>query len=434
MSHAWFGEWLELKNRFARTDGLFMERDRFFSLTVGTGFPSIEQKSTFAYANADEGAKRFSGVSIDGEAPFARIYTRLGNPTTEVLERLLVDLDADHIVQGAHGAGIDKPVMAGQVFSSGLAAIGTTVMSLCTAGDTILVGDVVYGGTVGLLGHLKKRANINTVYVDTTDVEAVRKAFEEHPNARLLFVETPDNPTLKVTDIKAVSEITEKHGVPMLVDNTFATPYLQQPLRLGADITIQSMTKYINGHSSSVGGCVVGPHCFMRNELFPFAKDLGACASPFESWLNRVTVSTLGHRVEAQCENAQKIAEFLEGNEKIKTVTYPGLESHPHHSRAKEQMRKPGAMICFELDGGVEPAKKLMNYFARHDTPMELAVSLGSVISYIQHPASMTHAGVPKAEREKAGLTDELIRLSVGIEGASVLIGALDEGLKLAYS
>lgn len=434
MTHEWFGPWLETKRRFARTDEIFMDRDEFFALTVGTGFPAIAQTSTFSYADADEGALRFSGASVDGEAPFARIYTRLGNPTTEVLETLLVDLDARHIAEAARAAGVEGPTVAGQVFSSGLAAIGTTIVSLAHAGDEILVGDVVYGGTVGLLKHFKERFGITTHYVDTTDAAAVARALDEHPQARMLFVETPDNPTLKVTDIREIAALSEKHGVPLVVDNTFATPYLQQPLRLGADIVVQSMTKYISGHSTSVGGVVVGPHGFIRNHLFPFAKDFGACVSPFESWLNRVTVSTLGHRVEHQCANAQKVAEFLVEHPRITSVAYPGLPGHRHHERAKKQMRLPGAMIAFEMEGGVEPAKKLMNYFARHDTPMELAVSLGSVISYIQHPASMTHAGVPKAERLKAGLTDELVRLSVGIEGATVLLRALDEGLRLAYS
>jgi len=433
VTKAWFDEWLGVKKQFGRPDDVLMDRETFFSLTVGTGLPAIEQKSTFSYQNADEGARRFSGVSIDGEAPYARIYTRLGNPTTEVFERLLVELDAKHIIDGARAAGLEGPTMAGQVFSSGLSAIACTIMSMTRAGDDIIVGDVIYGGTVGLLTHLQNRGYVNVTYVDTTDEAKFEAALEAHPNAKLVFVETPDNPMLKVTDIPAVSKLTEKLGIPLAVDNTFASPFLQQPLRLGADISIQSLTKYVNGHSASVGGCVVGPHGFVRNVLYPFSKDLGPCMSPFDSWLNRLTISTIGHRMEHQCASAQKIADFLEEHKRIKKVMYPGLASHPHRDRARAQMRAPGGMISFEMDGGIGPAKKLMNYFARHDTPMELAVSLGCVITYIQHPASMTHAGVPKEERLKAGLTDDLVRLSVGIEGVGILIDAMSKGLDLAY-
>ena len=250
----------------------------------------------------------------------------------------------------------------------------------------------------------------------------------------MVFCETPDNPTLKVTDIAAVSKLAEKAEVPLVVDNTFATPYLQQPLRLGADIVVQSMTKYFNGRSVVVGGSVVGPHEFVRKHLFPMAKDIGATPSPFDSWLNAMNVQTLGRRMEIHCESAKKIANFLNEHPKVTQVYYPGLESHPQHAVAAKQMRYPGAMISFELENGFEAAQKLMDYFGRHDTPMELAVSLGCAVSYIQHPASMTHASVAKEQRLGAGITDELVRISVGLEGVNTLLHHLKTGLDLAYA
>ena len=212
-------------------------------------------------------------------------------------------------------------------------------------------------------------------------------------------METPDNPTLKVSDIEAISKITQPKGIALVVDNTFATPYLQQPFRLGADIVVQSLTKYVNGHSTSVAGVIIGPYEFMSTGVFPVYKDFGPTPSPFDSWLNAQGLQTLHLRVKRACESAIELAKRLENHPKVERVFYPGLTSHPHYELAKKQMRLGGGMISLELKDGFEPARKLMDYFASYTTPAELAVSLGSVITYFQHPASMTHAGVPE-ERE----------------------------------
>ena len=196
---------------------------------------------------------------------------------------------------------------------------------------------------------------------------------------------------------------------------------------------VQSLTKYVNGHSTSIGGHVLGPFPFMTNEFFLMAKDLGPTPSPMDSWLNSLCVQTLPQRVDAACETAQKLAEWLDSRDEVLHVDYPGLPAHPQHHLVGKQIRSGGAVIAFELEGGYEPAVRLMDYFARHDTPMELAVSLGSVISYIQHPASMTHSGVPREDRLERGISDGLVRISVGLEGFSTLRDSFVEGLALAH-
>jgi methionine-gamma-lyase len=218
----------------------------------------------------------------------------------------------------------------------------------------------------------------------------------------------------------------------LIVDNTFCSPYLQQPFRLGADVVVHSLTKYVNGHSASIAGAALGPYEFFSQEVYPVYKDLGPTPSPFESWLNSLCIQDMGVRMEHQCKTAQELAEFLANHPKVDKVWYPGLKSHPNYEIALRQMRYGGAVISFELKGGFEAGVKLMNYFARPDTPMELAVSLGSVISYIEHPASMTHAVVPEVDRIARGITNSLVRLSVGVEGFKTLSAPLDKGLNLA--
>jgi cystathionine beta-lyase/cystathionine gamma-synthase len=257
---------------------------------------------------------------------------------------------------------------------------------------------------------------------------------KEHPEVVAVLLESPSNPTLEISDIEAISKITEANEALLIVDNTFCSPFLQQPFRLGADIVIHSMTKYINGHSASIAGVALGPYSYFSGELFMAYKDFGPTPSPFDSWLNSYSIQDLGLRVKAQVKTAKKIAKFLQEHPMVESIIYPGLESHPQHELAKKQMRGPGAMISFHVKGGFDTGVKLMNYFARPDTPMELAVSLGSVISYIEHPASMTHGVVPEADRNARGITNSLVRLSVGAEGFTTLRDALNEGLHLAAS
>jgi methionine-gamma-lyase len=215
------------------------------------------------------------------------------------------------------------------------------------------------------------------------------------------------------------------------VDNTFCSPYLQQPFRLGADFIVHSLTKFINGHSTSVGGALLGPFRFLKNELFPWYKDLGATPSPFDSWLNSMTVQSIAVRQKAQSESAATIAAFLRSHARVAGVTYPGFDDFPQRDIVKKQMRDGGSLISFEVKGGAAAGEKLMNYLARKDVPMELAVSLGGAITYVEQPATMTHAVVPEADRLARGITPGLIRMSVGLEGPEILMEHLDRGLKL---
>lgn len=430
-SHEWFEEWVDRKEKYARCETKQLSADRFGSIGVGIGLPPIVQKSSFSFRNVKDGADRFLGLSQSGEKPFARIYTRLGNPTTEYLEKILFQFDCQHIIDSALAQDERKPTIASLVFASGMSAIACTTLSLVKAGDEVICGSV-YGCTDSFFRTLK-RFNIKTHFVDTTKTENIAKVLEKNPKVAMVFLESPDNPTLRVSDIEAISRLTQARKIPLVVDNTFATPYLQQPFRLGADIVVQSMTKYLNGHSTSVAGVVVGPWRFMSEHLFPIYKDFGPTPSPFDSWLNSQGVQTLHVRMERVCASAMEIARRLEKHDKVERVFYPGLPSHPDYETAKKQMRHGGGMIALELKGGFAPAAKLMDYFASYTTPGELAVSLGCVVTYFQHPASMTHAGVPEEDKLKRGITQGLARISVGLEGVETLWNAIEEGLKLSY-
>jgi methionine-gamma-lyase len=434
MSHwEWWDWWQDRKDRYVLADEPFMAHDEFASICVGTGLPDIVQRSTFRFRNVRDGADRFIGKSQHGEKPFARIYTRLGNPTTEYLERVLFRLECQHMIDKALAANEPEPTIGSMVLASGMAAISTTLLALLKTGDGVISGNV-YGCTDSLLRGLAHKYGVSSYFVDTTKPEEIEAALEAHPEVRVVFLETPENPNLGIADIRAAARLARKHGALLIVDNTFCSAYLQQPFRLGADFVIQSLTKYVNGHSTTVGGHVLGPWRFMTSEFFVWAKDLGPTPSPFDSWLNSLCVQTLPQRMDIACASAIKLADFLVSHPRVEHVYFPGLPDHPHHDLIGTQMRKAGGMIAFELEGGYDPAVKLMDYFARHDTPMELAVSLGSVISYIQHPASMTHSVVPEADRLARGITNGLVRFSVGLEGVSILQAAFEEGLRLAYA
>jgi methionine-gamma-lyase len=429
---SWWDWWQDRKRRYLVADEPFMDYDRFASICVGTGLPAIQQRSTFAFDDARDGADRFIGTSKLGEKPYARIYTRLGNPTTEYLERVLFRLECQHMIDRALESDEREPTVGSMVLGSGMAAISTTLLALLRSGDGVVAGNV-YGCTDSLLRTLTDRFGIDHWFVDTTRPEEIDRCLTQNPHASVVFLESPENPNLGMADIREVSRVATRHGAILVVDNTFCSAWLQQPFRLGADIVVQSLTKYVNGHSTSIGGHVLGPFPFMSNDFFLMAKDLGPTPSPMDSWLNSLCVQTLPQRVDAACQTAQKLAEWLDAREEVLHVDYPGLPAHPQHHLVGKQIRSGGAVIAFELEGGYEPAVRLMDYFARHDTPMELAVSLGSVISYIQHPASMTHSGVPREDRLERGISDGLVRISVGLEGFSILRDAFVEGLALAH-
>jgi methionine-gamma-lyase len=424
----WWEWWLDRKRRWVRDENPQQDEGVFRALAAGTGLPPIYQRSNFAFSSVRDGAHRFLGISKGGERPYARVYTRLGNPTTEYLEKVLFQLEAQHVIEKALAADEKEPTIGTLIFSSGMGAISTVFLSMLRSGDAVLAGNV-YGCTDSLLRSLS-RFGVAAHFVDMGDVAEVERAFEEHPNVAAVFVESPENPTLRLADIEKISRLTEAHGALLVVDNTLCSPYLQQPFRLGADVVVHSLTKFVNGHSTSLAGAVLGPFRFLTEDLFPWYKDLGATPSPFDSWLNSMTVQSLAPRQKEQCASAARIAGFLREHPAVSHVSYPGFPDFPQADIARRQMRNGGSLVSFDLAGGQRAGERLMNYFARKDTPMELAVSLGSAISYIQHPASITHAAVPAPERLARGITPGLIRLSVGLEGAEVLIEHLDCGLR----
>jgi methionine-gamma-lyase len=284
---------------------------------------------------------------------------------------------------------------------------------------------VVYGATEHLAYNVLNRLGIHTVEVDTSDLEAVDQAIKANPQAKAILFETPTNPMLTCSDIAAVAKLVKavNPDIKVMVDNTFATPYLQRPLTLGADVVIHSTTKYLCGHGTVVGGVMTTTSDQVKNSAYTIVKDIGGSPSPFDAWLVNMGIKTLPIRMDRHCANAMAIARYLEKHPKVEWVAYPGLESSPHHALAKRQMKDFGGMISFEIAGGVEAGRKVMNSIK----VFTLAVSLGCVDSLIQHPASMTHACVPQEKREKGGVTDGLIRVSAGIEDVEDLIQALDD-------
>jgi methionine-gamma-lyase len=418
---------MDRKRRWVRDAEPQLDEGLFRALSAGTGLPPIYQRSNFAFRSVRDGADRFLGLTKSGERPYARIYTRLGNPTSEYLERVLFQLEAHHVVEKALAANETEATIGSLIFGSGMGAIATLLLSLVRSGDAVLAGSL-YGCTDSLLRGLSK-FGVEAIFCDMGDLGAVSSALDRHPNVSVVFLESPENPTLRLADIERISRLAEEHGALLAVDNTFCSPYLQQPFRLGADFVVHSLTKYVNGHSTSMAGAVLGPFRFMKTDFFPWYKDMGATPSPFDSWLNSMTLQSLAVRQKEQCTSAERIAGFLRHHPAVAHVLYPGFPDFPQADLVRRQMRNGGAIISFDLAGGQAAGERLMNYFARRDTPMELAVSLGSAISYIQHPASMTHASVPEADRLARGVTPGLIRLSVGLEGADILMEHLDRGL-----
>ena len=423
----WWEWWVDRKELWVRDDEPQLDADVFRAICAGTGLPAIDQRSNFAFSSAQDGARRFAGRAAEGERPYQRVYTRLGNPTTEYLERMMRQLEAHHVMEKERAAGETEPTVGALIFSSGMAAISTLLLSLLRQGDALLLGNV-YGSTDSLARGLAK-FGIDAVFCDTSDLGSVEKALDGRPDVAAVLLESPENPTLRIADIRRISWLTEARGIPLIVDNTLSSPYLQQPFRLGADFVVHSLTKFINGHSSSIAGAVLGPFRFMRSQMFAWYRDLGPCPSPFESWLNSLCLQDLALRVEAQGQAAAQVAHFLRHQPELTRVYYPGFDDFSQRELVRDQMRHGGSMVSFELRGGQPAAEALLDYFGRPDTPMELAVSLGSSISYIQHPASMTHASVPESVRLARGITPGLVRLSVGLEGPGVLIEHLRRAL-----
>jgi len=333
-------------------------------------------------------------------------YARTSNPTRTALERNLAVLE-----QGKFGLA----------FASGMAAI-TTLLTLFKAGDHIVAGHNLYGGTFRLFERVLKDFGLRFSYVNTTCLEEIEPALG--PHTRLIFIETPTNPVMEITDIAAVAEIAHRHKILLAVDNTFMSPYLQRPLKLGADLVIHSTTKYLNGHSDGVGGAIILTDAELAERLRFLQNATGAVPGPMDCWLVLRGVKTLAVRMRQHNENGMAMARFLAHHPKVKKVHYPGLLHHPQHELAKRQMTGFGGMLSFET-GSLENAKTLL----RSVRLCSLAESLGGVETLISHPASMTHASVLPAERARLGITDGLVRISVGIEDVEDLIADLDQAL-----
>ena len=334
-------------------------------------------------------------------------YTRASNPTREMLENSLAALDG-----GKYGI----------CYSSGMAAVDS-VMKLFKSGDHIVCSDDVYGGVSRLYNNLLVNYDLTFTYVNSSNPQEVEDAIQD--NTKLIWIETPTNPLLKVTDLDAVGKIAKKHGMLYGVDSTFSTPALLRPLEFGADITMHSTTKYLSGHNQIIGGILITNDDELSEKFKFIQKTVGAVPSPFDCWLTLLGIKTLSLRVTRHCENAQVIAEFLEAHPKVERVTYPGLPSHPQYDIAKDQMDGFSGMISMELKGGIPAGISLMNGLDL----CSLAESLGAVETMITHPATMTHADVPEDERLARGLTDGLVRLSVGIEDKEDIIADLNQAL-----
>ena len=371
----------------------------------GTLAMPIYQTSTFIFDSAEQGGRRFALE----EAGY--IYTRLGNPTTTTLENKIAALEEGE---------------AAVATASGIGAISSSLWTVLKAGDHVVTDKTLYGCTFALMNHGLTKFGVEVTFVDTSNLDEVKKAMKE--NTRVVYLETPANPNLKIVDLEGVCKVAHTNpNTLVIVDNTFATPYMQKPLKLGVDVVVHSATKYLNGHGDVIAGLVVTNKELADQIRFVGLKDMtGAVLGPQEAYYIIRGLKTFEIRMERHCKNARTIADFLNKHPKVEKVYYPGLESHPGYEIAKKQMKDFGAMISFELKGGFEAGKTLLNNLKL----CSLAVSLGDTETLIQHPASMTHSPYTKEEREVAGITDGLVRLSVGLENVEDIIADLEQGLE----
>ena len=384
----------------------------------------IYQTSAFSFPDVQTGADIFAGVN-DGFS-----YTRADNPNARQLARKLAALEGIDLLKANPDAETEN-IVKGRMFTSGMAAITTALMARLEAGSTIITQKMLYGNAYNFMKKVAPLYGINVVWVEGGDMEAWLSAFEQHPEAVIAYMESPANPTMEIVDIAQVSEMAHAHNTWIYIDNTFATPYCQRPLSLGADVVIHSTTKYLGGHGTIIGGAVISRHPEFfhptKDRFFLAAKVYGGSPSPFDTWLTNIGLKTFELRMQRHIENAAFTAEWLEQHPKISKVYYPGLENFPGYQIAQKQMFNGyGGMLSFEMAGGFNAGVKLMESLKL----ITLAVSLGNVDSLIQHPASMTHAAVSPEDRREFGITDSLIRFSVGIENIEDVIADLDQALE----
>ena len=362
----------------------------------------LYQTSTFIFDSAEQGAARFAGETE------GYIYTRLGNPTTRELELKVAALEG---------------MADGAATATGMGAVAAATLAFLQQGDHLIASHAIYGCSFALFNHQFARYGIEVSFVDMTDHAAVEAA--RRPNTRMLFAETPINPNLVVLDLEFLGQFCRQHQIKSVIDNTFLTPLLQQPARYGIDIIIHSATKYLNGHGDVVAGIILSDADTIKIIKLTTLKDMGATISPHDAWLIIRGLKTLSVRMERHCQNAQRVAEFLQAHLAVATVYYPGLPGHPGHRFIGTQMKAAGGVLAFELKGSLEDGR----YFINQCELLSLAVSLGDAESLIQHPASMTHSPYTAEERRLAGISDGLIRISVGLEHVEDIIADLQQAL-----
>lgn len=372
--------------------------------------------SAYTFDSAEQGMRRFSGQ----EAGFT--YSRFGNPTVAAAQELIAALEAFEL-KTESGQPLQLKAL---LHSSGQAAMATMFMANLSAGDGVLSGRSVYGGTYEFLQNFLPRFGIRSLFADMRDLDSLKVILSRDPSVKLLHLETPANPTMQCTDIEAVCRLAKQFHCMVTVDNTFATPYLQQPFQYGVDFVFHSTTKFLNGHGSSIGGVLIGrdPQ-LMNNKVYHTHKLLGGNSNPFDAFLLIQGIKTLAVRMDRHCSNAVAVAGFLSGHQAVARVNYNGLPAHPDHAISVKQMKQHGAVLSFELQEGYESAVRFINKLRI----CVRAVSLGTVDTLISHPASMSHAGMLKEEREAAGITDGLIRMSVGMEDIRDILHDLDQAL-----
>lgn len=355
----------------------------------GSLAPPIFQTSTFVFDSAETGAARFAGEQE------GYIYSRLSNPTVAMLEERIAAMEKGE---------------KGLAFGSGMAAVSAILLGLTKTGDHILCSEGVYGCTFGLLQLMEEKYHITHNFHPMNDEESIRSAINDHTT--VIYIESPINPTMKLVDLSMVARIAKEFNIPVVVDNTFSSPYLQRPLELGCDIVLHSATKYLCGHGDVIGGLAVGSQEMMSHLAMTTQKDIGGVMSPFDAWLLLRGIKTLPVRMDRHCENAKKLADLLKKHHAVDRVLYPGDPDFPQYELANSQMLNAGGLISFEIKGDKVVAQKFMN----HLRLIKIAVSLGDAETLIQHPATMTHAVVPEENRLQMGITDQLLRLSVGLE------------------
>ena len=381
----------------------------------------IYQTSLFSFPD------HATGVGIYDGSQEGYTYTRAGNPNGDHFARRVAMLEALDLIREHETHQLDD-LVAGKAFASGMAAISSAILARVKTGEVIIAQESLYSNAYNFLSKIAPRMGIEVVWVKDTSASGWEAALRANPKASLVYTETPANPMMLVVNLAEVAELSHQYGCWLVVDNTFATPYCQRPLSMGADVVVHSATKYLSGHGVIIGGLVISPRLDYMNQDIPLIlKTLGGAPSPFDAWLANMGLKTFELRMQRHCENAMAVARFLHGHPAVEQVHYPGLESNAGHVIAKKQMHAFGGMVSFVLVGGLSAGERLMNRLKI----ATLGVSLGNVDSLIQHPASMTHVTVPPAERAKMGISDGLVRFSVGIENQEDILADLEQGLAM---